>query len=139
MNLLQKEALATRKWVSSRPTVTPLIDEPTMANVLAVFGATGQQGDSVISHVLNDVLLSQKHIPPALSLLLLLLCLFQYCKKDYDPNVEGPKETSTCEPSANGFRYEYDGDSKSALLFPCCLWELCVLCIRTMIRNDSTC
>ena len=31
-----------------------------MSHVLAVFGATGQQGDSVINHVLNDPELSQK-------------------------------------------------------------------------------
>ncbi|KAI9931370.1 hypothetical protein ASPWEDRAFT_37841 [Aspergillus wentii DTO 134E9] len=32
-----------------------------MSNILAVFGATGQQGGSVISHVLNDPELAQKY------------------------------------------------------------------------------
>jgi uncharacterized protein YbjT (DUF2867 family) len=32
-----------------------------MSKILAVFGATGQQGNSIIIHVLNDAVLSQAY------------------------------------------------------------------------------
>ena len=39
----------------------PLLNSDIMAQVLAVFGATGLQGSSVIDHVLNDAELSQQY------------------------------------------------------------------------------
>jgi hypothetical protein len=59
------------------------------------------------SQSVNAIFVSESYHSPG---------LITNCKTEYNPNAE-PKESSSCEPSANGFSYEYDGASKSASSF----------------------
>jgi hypothetical protein len=60
----------------------------------------GYQSESV-----NAIFVSDSYLSPG---------LITECKTVHDPNAT-PKDSSSCEPAANGFSYEYDGTSKLPL------------------------